>query len=240
MQGEGQSIPFPTSPGHSALFAQAGSTEEGAPPDGPQGRVTPYSEYQELVVGRLLGGLPQIACNGCAAAESCPDFEENSSCAYDEDFGGLSTRDLDNLLPRMEVIADMQFKRGMHAAYVERRKSGGQLLPEVTRQLEIAAAAAERVARLKTPQTRTAGSPVVVVQQNNSGGQASGGGLVSRLLAGIAGKSTSQHSGEISINEKNSELPEHVRQPIEAPLVGDGEIVEVGMGARDPNYEVNT
>jgi hypothetical protein len=158
---------------------------------------TPYNERQELEAGMLLGGIPGIACNGCAAAESCPEFQENATCAYDDYFSGLSTRDVNNLLPRMEVIADLQFRRGMHAVFVERRKSGGQILPEVTRQLEIAAVAAERVARLKTPQHRDMRAPVVVV--NNVQGGPSGGGLVSRLLAGVTG-ALPQHTGFIDLN----------------------------------------
>lgn len=196
-------------------------------------RSTPYTEMQELVVGRLLGGIPQIACNGCAAQESCPDFKENSTCAYDEDFGGLTSRNLDNLLPRMEVLADLQFKRGMHAAYVERRKSGGQLQPEVTRQLTIAMDAAERVARLKTPQQKSASAPIMVIQQNGaSGGGPPKGGLVSALLAGIMGKKNEQTSqgGEITINDVS---PRHadMSQPIETSQLEPGSNEEETLAA---------
>ena len=88
----------------------------------------------------------------------------------------------------------MQFRRGMHAAFVERRKSGGQILPEVTRQLEIAAIAAERVARLKTPQMKEMRQPVVVINQG-----VQGGGLVSRLMAGVMGAGSAA-PGDIVIN----------------------------------------
>lgn len=181
-----------------------------------EAKLTPYTERQEYDVGMLLGGLPGIACNGCAAAEQCPKFQENATCAFDEFFGGLPSRDMSNLIPRLEVIADQQWARGQHALYVERRKAGGQLMPEVTRQLEIAAIAAERVARLKSPQQRSAGSPIVVVNQQNG---ASGGGLVARLMAGVQGQLPAQ-SGDIivnaahepiSVNSESSPVPAYVR-----------------------------
>lgn len=186
--GNGTSTPL--SPG----AVTAPSNEEGL-------RFTEYTERQEYEAGQLLGGLPGIACNGCAAAEACPKFEENAACYYEQDFDGLTSRDLSNIVPRLEVIADMQFKRGMHAAFVERRKSGGQLLPEVTRQLEIAAHAAERVARLKTPAQKGMTSPVSVVIQNNQNGASGGGGLVQKLMAGVMGKAQGQ-PGAIVINEQ--------------------------------------
>ena len=218
----------------SAITVKEGGGEKKE--DGEETLITPYTERQELSVGRLMGGgglgLPGIACNGCAAAESCPAFKENSACAYEEDFSALPTRDLSNLIPRLEVIADMQFKRGMHAAYVERRKSGGQILPEVTRQLEIAAAAAERVARLKTPQQKNAASPISVIVQQNNGGS-SGGGLVSRLMAGVQGKlSTPEaNSGEITINAENNATPRHaLPSPIGGTII-DTQGTEVKEGA---------
>lgn len=179
-----------------------------------EGKVTPYNERQEYDAGMLMGGLPGIACNGCSAAEQCPEFRENSTCAFDEHFSGLSSRDMLNLIPRLEVIADMQFRRGMHAAYVERRKTGGQLMPEVTRQLEIAAIAAERVARLKSPQQKSGSSPLVVVNQN-AGSQ--GGGLISRLMAGVTGQ-LPQQTGDIVVNSPTEVIDvdsvPYTRQPV--------------------------
>ena len=100
--------------------------------------------------------------------------------AADGDFGGLTSRREDNLLPRQELIADLQMKRAVKAVFFESRKAGGQLDPAVSRQLEVAAAATERVRQLKQPLLQKASQSVTVMQKSQASG---GGGILSRLFA---------------------------------------------------------
>lgn len=168
------------------LFSPASELERG---------ITKYNERQAHDVAMLLGGLPGVVCNSCPAFEACSEAKENATCAFDEDFQALPSRDVENLVPTMEVFAEMQKQRAMRAAFLERVVSGGQLDPNVTRQIEIAAAAVERVARIKMPQNAANSRNVTVVQQ---GGNPQGG-ILSRLLAGVTG-TLPQSPGTIELN----------------------------------------
>jgi hypothetical protein len=80
----------------------------------------------------------------------------------------------------------------------ESRSAGGQLDVRVTRQLEVAAMAAERVARYKAPQQQTATRSVTVTQQ---GGAQPQGGLLQRLMSGIAGDLAKPTASELPLHE---------------------------------------
>lgn len=176
--------------------------------------VSKYTERQELDVATLLSGLPGVVCNNCPAAESCPEFKENATCAFDKQFEALPSRDLNNLIPTMELVADIQRKRAMRAFFLEQRVAGGQLDPNVTRQLEAAAEATERVARLKAPAEQMARQSITVVQQGGSGG-----GLISRLLAGVTG-ALPQRAGEIELQQKEPVTVVHAEASY--PQLGEG------------------
>lgn len=163
-------------------------------------KLTVYTTEQEEDIAGFMG-LPGVACNRCPAAEQCPEFAENSSCAYDEFFAGLPSRDIDNLLPSLESFADIQAERARRAVFLEKRITGGQLDPNVTRQIEVAAAAQERVAKLKGAFEQGVKKSVTVIAQGNTGGHV-GGGILSKLLAGYG--PTRSEGGELALNEPQS------------------------------------
>lgn len=161
-----------------------------------EAQVTPYTTEQESQIASIMG-TPGVICNACNMSENCPQFKEGATCAYDSDLQGLSSRDVNNILPSLEVIADLQKKRALRAVMVEARQANGQLDPMTTRQLEVAAAAAERVLKYKLPMQQTMQRSVAVVSQAQ--GQAQGGGLLQKLMSGIMGN-TQRQAGEIVLN----------------------------------------
>jgi hypothetical protein len=170
-------------------------------------RKTSYSRQQERSIASVMIGLPGVVCANCAAAESCPKYEDNATCAYEEDLSGLTTRDANNMIPALEVIADLQLKRGLRGVMLEARVAGGQLDPNVTRQLAIASDAIEKVARLKVPMQQASTKTTTVVSQDS--GVAKGGGVFARLLAGFGKPKISEgaaEGGTIVLNPPREEL----------------------------------
>lgn len=165
---------------------------------------TPYRQDQELAVLDVLN-MPSVVCNTCQAAEQCTEFQENMKCAFDEAMEGLTTRDLTNLTPQMEVIADIHMKRAQRAYLLEVLTAGGQLDPNTTRQLEVAAQAAMRVAQLKAPVAQAASRSIAIVAQE-TGGPAQGGGLIAALMSKISGPA--KPSGELDLNPNGPKLVE--------------------------------
>lgn len=160
--------------------------------------ITKYNERQTYEVARLMGGIPGVVCDNCPIAERCEHVKENATCVYDEDLNGLTSRDLDNVVPTLEMIADLQKQRAMRAVMHEARSSGGQLDVRVTRQLEVAAMAVERVATWKQPQQQAATRSIIVTQQ---GGAQPQGGLLQRLMSGIAGNLPAAQNSELPLHE---------------------------------------
>ena len=83
------------------------------------GRITNYNERQEHEVAMIMGQTTTVVCNTCAVAERCEEFKENAVCAFDDYFSGLSSRSIENLIPSMEMLADLQSKRAMRGAFME-------------------------------------------------------------------------------------------------------------------------
>jgi hypothetical protein len=196
-----------------------GSSPSGVPPEmAPPGnplaeavparhRLTVYREPQELDVARILT-LPNVVCNYCAMAEKCEEFKENSTCAFEEDLQGLPSRDVDNVLPFLETVATLHQKRALRAVMMEGRQAGGILDPNVTRQLEVAAQAVERVAKYKLPVQQAATRGVAVIQQGGGGGtEEKGPGLISTLMAAFAPKPQVTETNELVLNAPVPQAP---------------------------------
>lgn len=150
---------------------------------------TEYSELQEADIAAVLD-LTGVACNSCPLFDGkCEHAKEDALCFYERSLEGLSSRDMENLVPSLELVADLQNKRARRGAMIEARSSGGLLDPGVTRQLEVAAAATLRVQEVKArlagppPGQQTTTSFALVAQQT---GPQQGGGLLSKLLAGFS------------------------------------------------------
>jgi hypothetical protein len=135
--------------------------------------------------------VPGVVCNNCAIAETCPKFQENHACYFDESLEGLSSRDESNLIPTLELIADTHKKRAFRGLILENAQ-GGQLDPNVSRQLELAASSALRVAELKRPvvQQQPTQSLSIVAQQTGGGdgGGERPGGLIQMLMEKVLAK----------------------------------------------------
>ena len=157
-----------------------------APARVPPPGVTPYSQQAVEDVIELMS-LPRVSCNNCQMAESCPQYKVNHECAYDSALGGLSVRDFNNIIPRLEVIADTEFEYAMRALMVNRRQAGGALDAGVLRALEIAKQSAIQVAQLKQPQKAVAERSLTVIEKT-SGSPQPGGGLLTQLLASVTGQ----------------------------------------------------
>lgn len=151
----------------------------------PKRKLTVYRGDQEEDLAAFMV-LPSVACNSCPITDKCPEFKPGSACAFEDAFGGLPTRDLENTMPVLEQLADMQVKRARRAAFVEMR-FGGQLDPNVTRQIEIAAAAVARLDAMKrpapAPQQQVRNSLTVTGTPSGDAPAAAGGGVLSKLLA---------------------------------------------------------
>lgn len=76
------------------------------------------------VVGKLLRTLPQVVCDTCNINTNCPEFKERSVCAYNSLYDKLSVRDIDNVIPVVEALADASVSRALRAAAVERANGG--------------------------------------------------------------------------------------------------------------------
>jgi hypothetical protein len=146
---------------------------------------TPYTQRQAEQIAAIMG-MPGVVCNNCPAAESCPEFKENTTCVFEEDFSGLSARDAMNLVPRLELFADMQAKRAVRGAFLEARIAGGQIDPNVTRQIEIAAMASQRVMQIKQAAAGQGTQSISVISQGG------GGGLISKLMSVMGGAKPEQ------------------------------------------------
>ncbi len=158
-------------------------------------KLTVYSAEQEEDLAGIMG-MPGVVCNRCPAADSCPEFSENSSCAFDEYFMGLPSRDLENVIPAMESFADMQAMRARRAVFLEQRVTGGQLDPNVSRQINIASEALEHVARIKGAfETGQRKSLTVIAQGENPQG-----GILARLMSGITGALPVSGSADLELN----------------------------------------
>ena len=155
---------------------------------------TGYSGSQEDQIANMLS-LPGVTCDHCPMAEKCPEYKANHTCAYDEDLKGLSSRDANNVLPFLETVADVQSSRAMRAYMMEQRMTGGILDPNVTRQLEVAAAARERVLKYKLPVMQANSRSISVVQ--SGGNQEQGPGMISKLLASMTGSPPPPSPGEV-------------------------------------------
>jgi hypothetical protein len=177
------------------------------------GFATEYTEEQEVDIYRAMA-LPGVVCNSCSLQERCPKMQPNATCAYTEDMQGLTTRDIRNVLPRLEMLADLQTERALRGALAERVMGGGTLDPAVSRQIEIAAAAAERVARIKAADR---GTQTMTVVAQGPGALGKGGGILSKLMAGIGAPQTGR--GEIVLNpeEAAGDGKVHLPQLVEAP-----------------------
>ncbi len=174
-----------------SLFAEEASRAEAKPKAEPKklpvikDTVTAYTADQLEQIADIMT-LPGVVCNICPVNGSCPEFQPNTTCAFDKQLSGLSSRDLANTIPKMEVIADLQFSRGMRQYYKETRLGGGELDPNVTRQLEIAAQAAQRVHDLKNAAKGIGNSTISVTASASTPAQ-QGGGLLAALLGGVTG-----------------------------------------------------
>jgi len=155
---------------------------------------TGYSPSQEDQIANMLS-LPGVTCDHCPMAEKCPEYVANHTCAYDEDLKGLSSRDANNVLPFLETVADVQSTRAMRAYMMEQRMTGGILDPNVTRQLEVAAAARERVLKYKLPVMQANSRSISVVQ--SGGQQEQGPGMITKLLASMTGAPPPPSPGEV-------------------------------------------
>jgi len=146
-----------------------------------RGKRTKYTQQQQEDLAAILN-VPGVLCDYCQANEQCPHAEQGGTCYYDEAFSGLTTRDSDNLLPVLEHFADVQVARARRAVFLEQNVTGGQLDPNVTRQIDVAMAAAERVAALKGAIGASQKRTMAAVSVNEGGG----GGIVSQLIAAVA------------------------------------------------------
>jgi hypothetical protein len=203
----------PSLPG--AQFSR--SIEESDPSEG---KLTPYSEDQELDILGIMD-LPGVVCNNCPMSEKCPEYKPDNKCAYDSDMAGLTSRNVDNFLPTLEALADIQKKRALRMFLIESRVAGGQADPNVTRLLEVAAQAAERVARYKQPTVHAAKQSISVIAQGAQS-VAKGGGLIAKLMAGVTGSAPTS-SGEIVLNEAPQQESLAVVMTTENPILPDGD-----------------
>lgn len=188
------------------------SPSTGTDDTGDEAGVTAYTEDQELDIMGILD-MPGVVCDNCPMAEHCPAYQPAHKCAYDEDYAGLTTRNVSNFIPTLELLADIQKKRAMRGVMMESRLAGGQLDPNVTRQIEVAASAAERVMRYKAPTTKSANSSITVVAQGN--GIAKGGGILSKLLSGSG---IDGAPGELTLNPPQDTIVVHAESSTPTPV----------------------
>jgi hypothetical protein len=114
------------------------------------------------------------------------------------------------------MLADLQAERALRGALAERVMGGGTLDPAVSRQIEIAAAAAERVARIKAADR---GTQTLTVVAQGPGALGKGGGILSKLMAGIGAPQTGQGELVLHPEEGPSDGKVHLPQLVEAPKV---------------------
>lgn len=175
-----------------------------------QAGMTAYTTDQQQELAGIMG-MPGVVCNRCPAADGCPKFEEGASCAYNEYFSGLSSRNVNNLIPVVESFADMQATRARRAVFLEQRVTGGQIDPNVTRQIQIATDAAIQAAKLKGAFATANKQSITVMAQ----GAKPQGGILSRLMAGITGAAP-QQPGEIPLRDDEQIIEAEAKVTIKA------------------------
>jgi len=189
-------------------------------------KLTAYTEDQEVDLGAFLE-LTSVVCNDCPISAKCPKFKEDHTCAYEESLEGLSSRDEENFLPALELLADVQFKRARRAVMIEARQTGGLLDPAVTKQVEVAVNALERVRGYKLPvvQQQPSTTAAFVVQQTGQPAQ-EGGGLIGKLMASLAPRPAPTVVPELTLNEAKSSESQGLA-PTRGAVI-DAEIVPEG------------
>lgn len=135
----------------------------------------------EMSLAGLLS-LTETVCDSCPIAETCPEYEEGSLCAYTETLQGFSTRRKEDLLPLLQGLADAQIVRANRALLFEAKLAGGQLSGDVTRQIEVAAQAAIRIKQLQEPLPESRSVTTVSISHEETGPKP---GILSQLIAGF-------------------------------------------------------
>lgn len=92
----------------------------------------PSPEMAEKIA-KARGKRPGLECSTCEIGTNCPEFEDGSACAYDEEFTALGTRSKEEISAIFHEVVESNIERWKFARYAEKRIHGGAPTPEVTR-----------------------------------------------------------------------------------------------------------
>lgn len=166
--------------------------------------------------------LTEGACNGCPIQEKCEHFEEDSMCAITDVFASQTTRGGREAVAQiLDSIADVHLTRAKRALLFETKLSGGQLVPDVTRQLEVAANATLRADMYKNPPAAPPRSVTTLSISQETTGEAKAPSLLESLIASVVApplpEKTIIEAPAIPLNVPEGEGAQGIAKALEEP-----------------------
>ena len=145
-----------------------------------------HAGAREQVVADALMSLPGVNCSNCAIAGTCPAFEEGSLCAYEPLFAQFDVRNAVHIETMHAHLAQVDWRRTMHAVMQERQMGGGALDPKVSSQMDRMHSRLEEMRTMRPSGAPPVSQPGVIKFSVEASGHPAAsqaaGGILSRMF----------------------------------------------------------